>query len=213
MSIEVLIHKLAPKDGTPFAYELEQAMLAGGVHENLEKDMFIATLLHECNWFEDLEENLNYSANRLLQVFPKYFGAANVKEYAGKPEKIANRVYANRMGNGPEESGDGYKHRGMGLIQLTGKNNHRLYSLYQYNDERVLVYPEVLTRPFDAARAAVWFWNINKCGIYARRGDFQATQSIVNTGRANAPITGINGYADRLKKLQIVRAKRRELEV
>ena len=84
---------------------------------------FAGQLSHESFDFKITSENLNYSAERLLQVFPKYFNEKNVIIYARKPIKIANRVYANRMGNGDENSGDGYKFRGRGYIQLTGKNN------------------------------------------------------------------------------------------
>jgi putative chitinase len=99
-------------------------------YEGITKEglaMITAQCDHESATFTIMTENLNYSAKRLLEVFPKYFNADNVKEYANQPVKIGNRIYANRMGNGDEQSGDGYKYRGMGYIQLTGKDNYKLY--------------------------------------------------------------------------------------
>ena len=86
--------------------------------------MFIAQIGHESGGLTVFIENLHYSADRLLQVFPRYFNDDNVDNYDNQPEKIANRIYANRMGNGDEASGDGWKYRGRGAIQLTGKNNY-----------------------------------------------------------------------------------------
>ena len=90
---------------------------------------FIAQCAHESGGFIFLTENLNYKAESLIKVFPKYFkDLATAKVYEKKPEKIANKIYANRMGNGPEESGDGYRYCGRGLIQLTGKDNYTRYA-------------------------------------------------------------------------------------
>ena len=90
---------------------------------------FLAQCSHESNNFRILEENLNYSADALIKVFPKYFKSLDeAKLYARNPEKIANKVYANRMGNGDEASGDGFKYRGRGFIQLTGKNNYQMFA-------------------------------------------------------------------------------------
>jgi putative chitinase len=89
---------------------------------------FLGQAALETGQFSKGEENLNYSAEGLLKTFPTYFTLAQAMEYARKPERIASRVYANRMGNGPEESGDGWKHRGFGAGQLTGKANHELFA-------------------------------------------------------------------------------------
>jgi putative chitinase len=86
---------------------------------------FFAQCAHESGNFIIFRENLNYSADGLLRIFPKYFDAIKARQYARQPERIANRVYANRMGNGDEASGDGWRYRGRGAIQLTGKNNYR----------------------------------------------------------------------------------------
>ena len=89
---------------------------------------FLAQTCHESGGFRLIEENLNYRAESLTKVFPKYFKTRDPSEYARNPEKIANVVYASRMGNGPTESGDGYSFRGRGLIQLTGRNNYTSFA-------------------------------------------------------------------------------------
>lgn len=127
-----------------------------GINTPLRIAHFMAQLEHESG-LKAVSENLRYSAKRLSEVFPKYFPTTTVANaYANKPEMIANRVYANRMGNGDEASGDGWKYRGRGFIQLTGKDNYRLLS----KDMRVdyLSKPDLLLNEADAMIAAVWFW-------------------------------------------------------
>jgi putative chitinase len=113
---------------------------------------------HESAGFTRMEENLNYSATRLLEIFPKYFNSETAKNYGGKKEAIANRVYANRMGNGPETSGDGFLHRGMGPLQLTGKSNQErfLATVGKTFTDADLIKGELA---FDSA---VWFFRENK---------------------------------------------------
>jgi putative chitinase len=102
---------------------------------------FFAQTGHECGHFKVYSENLNYSASGLLKTFSKYFPTEEFAEtYARQPIKIANRVYANRMGNGPESSGDGWKYRGRGALQLTGKSNYKGFSDYMKR-------PNILTTP------------------------------------------------------------------
>jgi putative chitinase len=121
--------------------------------------MFIAQMGHESGGFKILVENLNYSANRLLQIFPKYFDKASAAIYARQPQRIANRIYAKRMGNGDEASGDGWKYRGKGAIQITGKNNHKLFSDYMKIslDEAV----QYMLTTEGAILSAAWFWKTN----------------------------------------------------
>lgn len=126
---------------------------------NNEKAMFIAQCDHETGGFTKFSEGLNYSAERLNVVFPKYFKNANVSAegYHRQPQKIANRVYANRMGNGDEASGDGYKYRGRGLIQLTGKNNYAMASKRTGLD--LLDNPDqVATDPEVSVQASLAWW-------------------------------------------------------
>lgn len=118
---------------------------------------FLSQTGHESGQFNVLEENLSYSAARLVQVWPKRFQTtAFAKSYERNPEKLANYVYANRIGNGPESSGDGYRFRGRGLIQLTGRSNYATASKAIGID--LLKNPEKLTEPAVAAMSAAWFW-------------------------------------------------------
>lgn len=123
---------------------------------------FLSQTGHESAQYNILEENLNYSAEGLVKNFSKYFNPSNVMSYARKPQAIANRVYANRMGNGDEASGDGWKFRGRGLIQLTGKENHLKCSLYIFGDDRLVNDPAKLLLPDIALKSAIWFWITKK---------------------------------------------------
>lgn len=123
---------------------------------------FLAVIGHETAQLRVVMENLNYSADGLRKVFGKYFPTTEMaNRYARKPEKIANRVYAGRMGNGPESSGDGWKYRGRGLIQLTGKDNYTkatnsMYGLPMGVD--FVTDPDLLATPEYATQSAAWFW-------------------------------------------------------
>ena len=142
---------------------------------------FIAQVAHESGAFTAVKENLNYGAKGLMTTFKKYFpNEAIAKEYERKPEKIANRVYANRTGNGDEKSGDGFKFRGRGLIQLTGKNNYTKFaqSLGKTLDETV----QYLETPHGAVVSAGWFWDTNKLNIYCDKDDFVGLTKRINGG-------------------------------
>lgn len=118
---------------------------------------FLGQVAHESSQFNILEENLFYSATMLTKVWPKRFPTLELaQQYAKNPRKIANYVYANRMGNGPERSGDGYNFRGRGLIQLTGRSNYASASAAL--DVDFLKNPDRLTEPPLAAMTAAWFW-------------------------------------------------------
>jgi len=150
--------------------------------------MFIAQVGHESGGFAFTAENLNYSAAGLMSVFGKYFPNLQVANaYARQPEKIANRVYANRMGNGDEASGDGWKYRGHGLIQLTGKDNHAAFSAATGVD--AVNHPELLEQPPAAAVSAGWFWDTRHLNEFCDAGDI-----ITVTKRING---GTNGLDDR----------------
>lgn len=151
---------------------------------------FIAQCAHESGGFKFLKENLNYKAASLRRVFPKYFpDDATANAYANKPQMIANRVYANRMGNGPEESGDGWKFCGRGLIQLTGKNNYTFFagSLDIPLDEA----SEYLETFEGALQSACFFWEQNKLNQYADSGDILTMTKRINGGTI--------GLEDRIK--------------
>ena len=142
--------------------------------------MFMAQIGHESGGLKRKEENLNYSAQRLTQVFPKYFRDVDPNDYARKPEKIANRVYGNRMGNGPEESGDGYRYRGRGFIQLTGKNNYQAFA--RDSNMTTEEAAEYLSTPEGAAMSAAWFWNMRDINPDADRGDVLTVTKKINGG-------------------------------
>jgi putative chitinase len=154
---------------------------------------FLAQCAHESGEFLFLKENLNYKAASLRKVFPKYFpDDAIANAYASKPNKaeaIANRVYASRMGNGDEASGDGYRYCGRGLIQLTGKDNYTYFagSLGISVEEA----SEYLQTFEGAAQSACWFWETNKLNQYADSGDI-----VTMTKRING---GTIGLEDRIK--------------
>ncbi len=130
---------------------------------------YLSQAVFESNYLKATEENLNYSADGLLKTFPKYFNAQTAQAYARNPQKIANKVYANRMGNGSEASGDGWKYRGRGYIQLTGKDNYMAFSKYDLCTANVLSDPDSVGKAnksnpkyYLAQLSAMWFWEKNK---------------------------------------------------
>jgi putative chitinase len=146
---------------------------------------FLAQCGHESGGWTTFQENLNYSAQGLCTTFKKYFPTLEVATpYARQPEKIANRVYANRMGNGPEESGDGWKYRGRGPIQLTGKSNYTQFAKDMFDDWQNLVdNPDWVTEDKDfALMSAIWFWNKNKLNVQADAGDLKLMTKKINGG-------------------------------
>lgn len=142
---------------------------------------FIAQCAHESGGFIFLSENLNYKAESLVKVFPKYFKDISMaKAYEKQPEKIANKIYADRMGNGNELSGDGYKYRGRGLIQLTGKTNYTWFAAsLQISPEEAAEYMGTFE---GAAQSACWFWETNNLNQWADKGDIEKMTKIINGG-------------------------------
>ena len=160
---------------------------------------FLAEIIVESGYFKATKENLNYSAASLLKVFPKYFPTQHIAdEYAHQPEKIANKVYANRMGNGSEASGDGAKYCGRGLIQLTGKETYTNFakSLDKSLEDAILY----LRTPEGATDAATWFWNHNALNKYADKQDITHISKVINGG-TNGLQTRIELYNMALKHL------------
>lgn len=146
--------------------------------------------------YQPIVENLNYSAQGLARTFGKYFSSKDAAAYAKQPQKIANRAYANRMGNGDEASGDGWKHRGLGLIQVTGKQNQ--YAVADHFSISRDGIGEWLQTPEGAARSAAYYWQSNGLNELADEQDFRAISAKVNTGNANTPENRIIGWDDRL---------------
>lgn len=161
-----------------------------GITTPLRMAHFLAQLALESNQFRAVEENLNYSADRLMVVFKKYFPTkALALEYAHKPEKIASRVYANRMGNGSEATKDGWKFRGRGYIQLTGRNNYKAYETSGYCNGKLTDHPEWLVNSPGRMKSAMWFWMKSGCNELADRDDIRSITLRINGG--------LTGYADR----------------
>lgn len=147
---------------------------------------FLAQIAHESGGFNLVKENLNYSAKGLMTTFKKYFPTDELaKQYERKPEKIGNRVYANRMGNGSESSGDGYRYCGRGLIQLTGKDNYtRFADALEISISECVEYMET---PAGACSSAGWFWDNNRLNSYCDRGDFVGLTKRINGGTIGLP--------------------------
>jgi putative chitinase len=151
---------------------------------------FIAQCAHESGGFKMLKENLNYRAVTLRKIFPKYFPTdALAEQYAGKQELIANKVYGNRMGNGDESSGDGFRYCGRGLIQLTGKNNYTAFA--ESIETPVEEIPEFLGTFEGAVQSACWFWETNNLNQWADSGDILTLTKRINGGTI--------GLEDRIK--------------
>ena len=155
---------------------------------------FFAQTAHETGGFKAFSENLNYSADGLQKIFGKYFPGLLEESYAKKPEKIANRVYADRMGNGSEASGDGWKYRGRGALQLTGKANYKAFSDYLKNP-LVMEQPDLVAGEL-AFESAMFFFDKNKLWDICDKGVTKET-ILALTKRING---GTHGLADREEK-------------
>ena len=153
---------------------------------------FLAQCGHESGGFKAIQENLNYSADGLKKIFPKYFPGNLNESYARQPEKIASRVYASRMGNGDETSGEGFKFRGRGYIQLTGKSNYTNFA--KFIGEDTVANPDLVATKYPLASAA-FFFDSNKLWSICDKGADDATVTAV-TKRVNG---GTIGLADRIK--------------
>ncbi len=176
------------KDAEEIVKQLNAILPTHGINTKARIAAFLAQAGHESGHFKARVENLNYSAKALLSVFPKYFDAERAAEYQRKPEKIASRVYANRMGNGDEASKDGWKYRGRGYIQLTGKDNYTRCGKDLGVD--LLATPEYLETIEGAIKSACWYWTTNKLNQYADSGDIKALTKRINGG--------YNGLEDRV---------------
>ena len=185
------LQRIFPKANWDELYNLLVSMMEKYLIDTPRKQAaFLAQIGHESGGFVYRVENLNYSASALRKVFGKYFlNDAIAAKYARKPEKIANRVYANRMGNGDEASGDGWNNRGRGFIQITGAYNYlKLGVSLDKTIEEVRVFLETLE---GAIESAAWFWLSNRLNGLAECGQFKALTKAINGG--------LNGYEDRLK--------------
>jgi len=190
------LQAVMPKAAPGWIGPLNAAMKEWGIDTPERMAAFLAQVAHESSELRRLEENLNYSAARLRAVWPKRFpDDATAQRYANQPERLANYVYAGRMGNGDAASGDGWRFRGRGLIQLTGRSNHAACKTALGLD--LVRAPYLLREPLPAARSAGWFWKSRGLNELADTDpeadddeDFVAISSLINGGRA--------GLADRI---------------
>ena len=189
------LQQLIPKNPYVKQWHAALAQLFPDYEINTAKRIaaFVAQCAHESGGFTALKENLNYKAATLRKIFPKYFPTDELaNQYASKPDKqqaIANKVYANRMGNGPEESGDGYRFCGRGLIQLTGRDNYSWFAASL--DISVEEASEYLQTFEGAAQSACWFWETNSLNRWADTGDIVTLTKKINGGTI--------GLEDRIK--------------
>ena len=180
---------------------------------------FLAQTSHETTGFTKLEENLNYSADGLANTWPNRYASKSSQnglydknkvgrylpnplalKLARKPLNIANNVYANRMGNGSEASGEGWKYRGKGLIQLTGKSNHALLTLNTGID--FISQPELLLYPVFAVLSAAWYWNYSNLNQLADKEDIESISKVINGGSI--------GLSERIKLYNQIKSKLKE---
>jgi putative chitinase len=155
---------------------------------------FLGQCAHESGGFSALQENLNYKQESLCKVWPKRFPSIDDAEpYHKQPQKIANKVYASRMGNGDEASGEGWKYRGRGLIQLTGKDNYSACGEALGVD--LVENPDLVATPQYAALSAGWFWDKNRLNAYADKNDMQGLTKKINGGT--------HGIEDRIARTQL----------
>ncbi len=189
--------KLSTKVPLPVMAEVTSIVEKFNMTNPLRLAHFLAQAAHESGNFKFLKENLNYSSDSLLKVFPKYFkDKATAEKYARNPEKIANRVYASRMGNGDEASGDGFKFRGRGYIQLTGKDNYKAFS--SFIGEDCVANPDLVSDKYPLVSAS-WFFDKNNLWTICDKG---ATDEVVTavTKRVNG---GTHGLTDRISKFKL----------
>ena len=159
-----------------------------GITEPKRIAAYLSNVLVESNYLRSDSENLNYSAEGLMKTWPSRFDRAKAEAYARNPEKIANYVYANRYGNGNEASGDGWRYRGRGLIQLTFKANYESFSKYDLCTKDVVKNPDSVAQfPLNQI-AAMWYWEQHNLNEKADNSDTEAIRRAINGG--------LNGYAD-----------------
>jgi putative chitinase len=189
--------KLTTKLNVAIMSEVASIVDKFNITNPLRLSHFLSQCAHESANFTALRENLNYSSDGLLKIFPKYFkDRATADAYARKPEKIGARVYANRMGNGNEESGEGYKFRGRGYIQLTGKDNYKQFGVFVGED--LVNTPDLVATKYPLTSAAFFF---DKNGLWAicDKGNSVDVVTLV-TKRVNG---GTHGLQDRIEKFNL----------
>jgi putative chitinase len=194
MSLKSLQEKIGTTADGKFGPGTMKAAMAFYKMTPVRAAHFFAQTSHETGGFALFTENLNYSAASLQAVFGKYFPGNLEESYARQPEKIANRVYGSRMGNGDEASGDGYKYRGRGALQLTGKDNYKAFATY-LNKPEILTNPDLVATTY-SFESAMFFFDKNKLWSICDKGINDAA-ILELTKRING---GTNGLEDRKVK-------------
>lgn len=185
------LHTIMPRAPGSAIVPLNAAMAEFGITTRPCAAAWLAQIAHESSQLRQLEENLNYSAHGLQATWPSRFVTeVEAEACARQPARIANRVYADRMGNGDEASGDGWKYRGRGLIQITGKANYAGCSIALFGDARLIESPELLATMTNACRSAAWWWTAHGLNALADAGQFAAITRRINGG--------LNGQSERL---------------
>lgn len=176
-----LLRTALPKAPLPWLEAIATELPQHGIDTPNEIASFLAQIAHESNELTHLEENLNYSAERLMVVWPKRFPSYEIAQrYEHVPERLANYVYANRMGNGDEASGDGWRFHGRGPIQLTGRRNYAACGVDIH--EGLLVVPDLLLKPVVGIRSALWFWKITNLDKFDDDRDVKVETRLINGG-------------------------------
>ena len=179
--------------GADWVDALNETFSRFNITTNNQKAMFIGQCGHECGNFRILEENLNYKAATLMRLWPRRFPTLEkANEYSGNAKKIANSVYSLRMGNRDETSGDGYRFRGRGCIQLTGHSNY--FHAGKALGVDFVMEPNLVATPKFAALTAGWFWSTHNCNAPADALDYTKVTRIINGGTI--------GLDDRIKHVQ-----------
>jgi putative chitinase len=188
-NLAAVMPRATPSNLDRYAAPLTEACAEYGIDTPIRLAAFLAQIAHESGSLSRVVENLNYSADGLRKTWPSRFDSASAEYCARNPERIANIVYASRMGNGDEESGDGWAYRGRGIIQITGRATYAACGAALGLD--LVGNPLQLEAPVPACRSAGWFWSIfkNLNGL-ADAGDFEKITRRINGG--------LNGYPDRL---------------
>lgn len=180
MLAQLIAAGIAPTQARQFAEPLERAFALFHIDTPARRAAFVAQAAHESTGFTRLEEDLFYRRpDRILKMWPRRFaGPGEAAEFTRQPQKLANRVYANRLGNGDESSGDGWKYRGRGLFQLTGRANYMAAGdalSHPYKD-----HPELVAQPQDAAMTAAWFWTTKGLNALADSAQIDAITKAIN---------------------------------
>jgi putative chitinase len=193
-----MLNKLHNKIPIQVLNELGDVMKQFNITNSFRLTHFLAQVAHESGNFKHVRENLNYSTEGLLKVFPKYFDKNTAPLYARKPEQIANIVYESRMGNGNRLTGDGWRFRGRGYLQLTGRTNYKAFSDH-IGDANIMINPDLVATKYPLTSAA-WFFDKKGLWKICDEGVDLATIRKVSQ-RVNG---GFNGISDRVSKTNVL---------